>query len=1151
MTCITMNKFATRRSFRLGLLQTSALIMAFSAGQGLAQMDSFAASGFSISVDQTTIAGAPAMVAPTHRSDLLANAMNVDIRYDGLDTRRMLNVFTRDMRTAYAVGEVVQFRASSNYPAFISRSELRIIDLGQRGNPLVTRLPANANGVVDWTMPEGGSGQYAYVLRVYDADGRYDETVPLEIRRANSVFDTVANATAPGEGEDRTMRRGIPVRGGLITASGSGAYPNGSVVVMGETIPVDANGNFVVSRILPVGDQVVSVTTQGRTIVRDVQIPESEWFKVGIADITAGWSGNTGGFDSGSYVDGRLAFYVKGQTARGWMITGSVDTGNGPISEIFSRLDDKDPRRVLDRLRADGTDVYPTYGDNSTYFDDTPTAGRIYLRAENENFLITWGDFKAGMTGSALLQNNRALYGAELRFRSSAVTESGEARVAAIAYAAQPDTIGQRDILQGTGGSVYFLSRQDINGGSVSLSVQLVDQDTGRVISSVPLVEGTDYSIDHIQGMVLLANPLNSTATGAGVVSGGGDSYRVNLVARYEYTPTNTAVDDLAFGGRVEAWVGNQLRFGATVMRESTASGEQNMAGADVRFQFGESSYADLEFARSSGPGFGYTDSTDGGLIIVSTASGASAGANAILFDSRIGFRDMGLGQDGFLGLYYERKDAGFSTLTQNITDGQTLLGLELEFEVSDRLTLGADAEWFSLDTGDTRNEAEIRLAFALSDQVSIEAGVQFTDKNTALVPSETGQRTDVGLRLSFAPSAANEYYVFGQATIANQGGLSDNNRYGAGFSAQLNNKLGISGEASTGDGGLGGAFGLTYTATDQNELYLGYTLDPTRSGAGGALADNGKIVLGGRYAMTDSLSLYTESVYDMPDDQRSLSRIFGVNYTPSAYWTLSSTFEKGTVLDPVNGDFDRLAVSFGAAFDDGDDKSWRARLEYRDENGAGSTRDRMTWGLSAGYANMVNDNWQFLANVDALLSSSAEGDFRDGEYVKASIGYAFRPVDNEKLNLLFRYTYLRDLPGEDQVSADGTVDGPLQISQVFSLNAGYDLSPALTLGGKLGYRLSNTAPRGTTAFTDNTAALAVVRLEWHVVNNWDIMGEGRLLHTLESGTTESGAMAGIYRQLGDHVKLGGGFEWGAVSDDLTNINYTSRGAFVNLIAKF
>lgn len=1142
---------SSRRAKRIGLLQTTALVLTFGASQGFAQssVDGFAATGFSISLNDTLLSGAT-LPNSNRQADLLAYALDIDIRYDGLDTRQFLNVATTDLRMAYRGGETVTFNSSSNYPAFIQQAEIRIIDLGRRGYPVLAKLNTASNGVANWTMPADGSGNYAYVLRVYDAAGRYDETVPVALNRARNVFETQAMGTplAAGLGADNTARRGIPVRGGLITASGSGATPNGTVMVMGEAVAVDGAGRFVTSRILPVGDHVVQVSAAGRDIVRDVEIPASEWFHVGIVDITAGW--RFGNINPGDYVNGRVAFYVKGQTASGWTITSSLDTGDGPISGLLSRLDDKDPQRVLDRLRSDAGNLYPTYGDDSSYFDDTPTSGRIYLQAENENFRFTWGDFTAGVSSASLLQNTRDLYGAELRYRSTATTDQGEARMAASLYAAQPDTLAQRDILRGTGGSVYFLSHQDINGGSVNLSVQVVDINTGRVISTSPMQQGVDYTIDHLQGMLLLTSPLTSSASGAGVVSSGAD-YVVNIVAAYEYTPTTTAVDDQALGAHGEVWLGNRLRFGATVMQDETAAGTQRLASVDLRYQASETSYAELEFARSDGPGLGYSTSTDGGLTFFTSTGVATPGAQAIHFDSRLDLRDIGLQSDGFIGVYYEQKDAGFATLAEDITFDQSLLGVEAEIALGERLTFGFDAEQFSRANGDERIEGEVRVAFAMSDRLSLEAGVQFVDKTTIGVPTETGQRTDVGLRVSYAPTEVSEFYVFGQATLNVAGGLSSNNRYGAGFNTQLNERLSFGGEYSTGDAGDGGFARLTYTATAQNEVYIGYTLDPTRSGAGGALADNGRIVLGGRYQLSDSISTYTESVFDLPDNQRSLTQIYGVNYTPSEAWTLATTVEIGTITDSVDGDFDRLALSFGVAHDNGNDQSWRARFEYRDENGVGTTRDRTTYALSAGYANSLNDNWRILADTDVLLSESAEGDFRDGRYIRASLGYAYRPVDNEKLNILLRYTYLNDQPGEDQISADGTANGPLQISNVFSMSASYDLSNALTLGGKIGYRMAQVAPRGTTAFTSNTATLGVIGADWHIVNNWDISGEARLMYTAETGTYETGAMAAIYRHLGEHVKLGLGYEFGAVSDSLAVIDYSGQGVFLNLVAKY
>lgn len=93
---------------------------------------------------------------------------------------------------------------------------------------------------------------------------------------------------------------------------------------------------------------------------------------------------------------------------------------------------------------------------------------------------------------------------------------------------------------------------------------------------------------------------------------------------------------------------------------------------------------------------------------------------------------------------------------------------------------------------------------------------------------------------------------------------------------------------------------------------------------------------------------------------------------------------------------------------------------------------------------------------------------------------------------------------------------------------------------GKLGYQKSEIAACGTTAFTDIAAMLVIGRLDWQVVHKWDIMAEGRLLQTRETGTSETGALLEVYRHVGNNAKIGIGYEWGSVSDDLTDIEYTN-----------
>ena len=61
------------------------------------------------------------------------------------------------------------------------------------------------------------------------------------------------------------------------------------------------------------------------------------------------------------------------------------------------------------------------------------------------------------------------------------------------------------------------------------------------------------------------------------------------------------------------------------------------------------------------------------------------------------------------------------------------------------------------------------------------------------------------------------------------------------------------------------------------------------------------------------------------------------------------------------------------------------------------------------------------------MLSDADTDNLRDGRYVEARLGYAYRPVDSDRLNALISYTYLYDMPGADQVNVDGKTPEALQ----------------------------------------------------------------------------------------------------------------------------
>ena len=77
------------------------------------------------------------------------------------------------------------------------------------------------------------------------------------------------------------------------------------------------------------------------------------------------------------------------------------------------------------------------------------------------------------------------------------------------------------------------------------------------------------------------------------------------------------------------------------------------------------------------------------------------------------------------------------------------------------------------------------------------------------------------------------------------------------------------------------------------------------------------------------------------------------------------------------------------------------------------------------------------------------------------------------------------------------------------------------------------------------------MRADLHIVNKWDALIEGRALTSDLADNTQYGALVGVYRHVGNNFKVGVGYSFSKFSDDLTDFDNNSDGAFLNLVGKF
>jgi hypothetical protein len=1120
---------------------------------------------FRITVDGQDVTGSE---MPAAREQ---TGVQIDVKFDGLGVSPMLNVSTVPPRASYKAGDQVDFLASLNYAAWIAKGEIRIFKRGiDNDQGLLAVLPISQMATASWIMPGDGPAEFDYVLRVYDAQGRYDETIPRGLSRTASDLpshDFAERATAPGAAEDHTAFRNIEVIGGVMTVYGKRVPEGHNVVVMGEPIPVDADGSFVVQRIMPQGNHEVDIKVekdgQGLDFSRTITIPESEWFYMGLADATLGYNFNDhvenlrpGDFANGAYTRGRLAFYLKGKIKGRYILTAAADTGDKSIKDMFKGLDGKDPQSYLKRIDPD--DYYPVYGDDSTSVEDAPTKGKFYVRLEKGPSHVMWGNFKSNITGTKFLHNERSLYGAQAVYRSSSAAPDGGARTAVDLHAAMPGTVPGRDVFRGTGGSAYFVKHQDVTAGSESVSIEVRNAVTGWVVQRHALSYGTDYDFDYVQGLVILKSPLSSSDTA------GTENY---LVATYEYVPVARDVDGYVAGGRAQQWLGDHLRVGVTAERENTDSADQTMYGADAHLRYSDGTWLEGEVARTEGPGFGSSYSADGGLTLQDNASAGIANktANAYRVESRIALEDLSASLKGHVGAHYEYQQGGFSTLDVNTSDTRHLSGADADVQVNDSLSFSGDVSDEHVDTGKVTTEAHAKADVKLTDKLTVEPYGSYVRKTgSTSSTAEQGRRGDAGVKILYAWNEDTEAFVFGQGTFAQTGTMKRDDRAGVGGTFRFSEKITGEGEISGGSQGAGVKTRLAYEPTADDKYYVGYTLDPARDESAGLPYtlvgdDLGTIVAGARHRFNDKVMAYAEDNYDIFGERRTLAQIYGVTYTPADEWSISAASEIGTVIDNTinstthlkNPDLDRLAFSATVDYKSDNGIDGRLKGEWRRDDSEDNMKDVEAYLLQGRLGVQMSEDWRALASFDGVFTSATDTT-RDGDYAEGSLGFAYRPAKGDRFNMLGKYTFLYDLPGKDQVSVDGTTSSPAQRSHIINVDASYDLTPQLTIGGKYGFRIGQTKDRAPgSEWQSSQVHLGVLRADLHVVHEWDALLEGRVLWSPTTEQRDFGAVAAIYRHFSDNMKVGFGYNFGRFSDDLRDLSQNDHGVFLNVIGEF
>lgn len=1084
----------------------------------------------------------------------------------------------------------IHFRMYTNYSSFIDRAEIRVFEPGRspQSEPLDI-VPIGLEGTAKWTPTVAALSeshdQHSFVLRAYNEDGNFDETQPQPLW---VIFDQAKPVDAKeferswpdpdpellqAYGEDRLGLHNIGLSSGTVKVRGSGVPADHEVWVAGRPIPVDAAGSFVSEEILPEGSHTVEVAVLdqeggGELYLRDLEFEQNDWFYVGMANLTIAQNsvngpaallqGEGGDDDLESDLDGRLAFFVNGKFGEHWKLTASADTREGPLDDMFSNFMEKSPEALFRRIDPDY--YYPTYGDDSTVQEMAPSMGKFYVRMGRDDDYGQWGNFKVGYMNNELAQVDRGLYGANFHYESDAATAFGEKKLAADVFAAEPGTVGSREDFRGTGGSLYYLQRQDVLAGSERIRVELRDKASGMVTGIVNLVPSMDYDIDYLQGRILLTEPLSSTVDDNLLVRSnavsGDEAY---LVVRYEYTPGFEDINAMATGGQVHYWFGEHVKLGVTSNINEEDDSDSTMNAVDMTLRWSAGSWLKLQQAESEGLVALPLTSNDGGFGFsgYDPASFVDAEAEARRADISVDLGDFVDFTDAQMNLYVQEVDAGYSAPGLAALSDTENFGGSLTMPVGDKFSVRVKADSINQDQGVELSTQEYNVGYQFNQNWDLSAGYRRDERtdSSVIVPltQEQGVRADAVIQLGYNSRSTWDSYLFAQDTLSVTGDRQENSRAGVGGSYRVSDKLRLEGEVSDGDLGLGGRIGTNYMHSEQTSVYVNYALENERTDNAmrSVRGQGGNLVAGVKSRLSDSTSVFLEERYQHSDTMTGLTHATGINFAPSNGWSFGLNTDIGTLQDINTGsETDRVAtgvqVGFGSTA-----LQFSSAIEYRDDDVQQldlGRNQRETWLFKNSFKYQINDGGRLLGKLNHSDSTSSLGAFYDGGFTEAVFGYAYRPIANDRLNALVKYTYFYNVPTTEQLGSQSIAAQFIQKSHIAAVDVSYDITHNFTIGGKYAYRLGQVSlDRDNPQFFDNNANLYVLRSDYRFRENWEVLLEARLLDMPDLSESRSGALATVSRYFGKHLKVGVGYNFTDFSDDLTDLSFDHSGAFLSV----
>ncbi len=1011
------------------------------------------------------------------------------------------------------------------------------------GAPL--RVAADGTFSADLKLPPGDS---VFGILVRDRAG-HTRIAGLEVKvtdRDDSGLVVIGEQAIPH------LSIELPPADAVLTSTALGISgrtdPGGRVAVNGQGLEVGPDGAFGGGVELPQGTSrlIVEVTDrEGRVgrIERDVRVGPPPLFLMALADGAIGRLKGDGlveaaGLHGGDrlFAEGRLALYLKGTVAGKYLIAAGFDSDRGKASSIFGDRDVDETRRLLTNLDPDK--FYPIYGDASTVVYDVQSQGKLYLALEGDAIQAVYGNYPLSLNDTELAAYRRTLHGGRLAYKSVSRTQYGAPDTRVVLFEADGRQTHFHDELRATGGSLYYLSQQNIVEGSEEVTLVVRDRNTGLVLSRDRQKQNVDYTIKYEEGRLTFHGAIGSVAPSGSLVSAQPlAGHPVFVQVDYEAVPNG--FDRTSYGAQARRQLGDHVAVGATYVDDRQGAAPYELKGVDAEVRLGGDSRITAEYAESDGADSVTFVSEDGGLSFTSVPTTGLDAGSAFKAGADL---DVGewFGRPGLLRLrgYVKNLDPGFFSNGNAAEQGTDKAGVQADWKIGDADTvhLRRDGE-DRTGTLPPGGAARTTLSSAQWDHRKERWGL-------GLELLENEQRDAAGDPLALSRLGAARFWaklterflvrLGRQETL--EGAANDQTTLDLEY--RVIRSLALTARGAEGSLGRAAEAGAVLTVGGARAYVTERAIDD-RAG------DRTATVVGARAPIGADSTVYTEYQWEEGDAGARRVSLLGVQ----RQWEIGPGFRfvlSGETADVAGSTLisKRSAGTVGLSYSNEAGLTAVTRQQVRFESGAASREQRLSF-TQIDYR--LNPSITLLGKFRYSRTSDRDTGEVEARLEERGVGFAYRPVAHDRFNAVTRYTRvldLRPLPG-------GSLEASERILDVIAVDTAYALTRRLEWLSKLAFRSQEERSEAVPG-VGSRALLAIQRLNFGVWKPIALGIEYRVLDQKDTADRRRGWLTEILWGLHENFRIGGGFNFTDFSDDLTAANnYRVTGWFLRVQGRY